>query len=238
MKLRFFDGGGAMGAMLREHDWPASPLGLPQAWPQSLKTMVGVMLSSPQAMVLFWGDAQCMLYNDGYRDILGDHHPAIGLTFGQAWPEALDDVGPILARAYAGEPIYMDDIDLVLQRHGYAEEAHFAFSFIPIADEDAGVAGVFCTCTETTVQVTAARERVAEVQRLREMFEQSPSFVAILRGPEHRFEVTNAAYLKLIGQRDLIGKTAFDALPEMHDQGFFELLDAVYTSGKIGRAHV
>ena len=58
MKLRFLDGGGAMGAMLRERDWQASPLGSPDAWPLSLKTMVGVMLASPQATVLFWGEAQ------------------------------------------------------------------------------------------------------------------------------------------------------------------------------------
>jgi PAS domain S-box-containing protein len=237
MKLRFLDGGGAMGAMLREHDWQASPLGSPEAWPQSLKTMVGVMLASPQAMVLFLGEAQWMLYNDRYREILGDHHPAIGQPFAQVWAEAVDDVGPILARAYAGEPIYMDDIDLVLQRHGYVEEAHFSFCFAPICGEDGDVVGVFCVCTETTLQVAAVRERVAEMKRLREMFEQSPSFVAILRGPEHRFEVTNAAYLQLMGHRDLIGKTAFDALPEMHDQGFFELLDAVYASGEAYTGH-
>ena len=232
MKLRFLDGGGAMGAMLREHDWAASPLGSPDTWPQSLKTMVGVMLASAQAMVLFWREAQLMLYNDGYREILGNHHPAIGKPFAQVWSEAVNEVGPFLARAYAGEPIYMDDIETNLLRHGYAEEAHFSFCFAPISGEDGNVVGVFCACTETTVQVAAARERVAEVQRLREMFEQAPSFVAILRGPEHRFEVTNAAYLQIIGHRDLIGKTAFDALPEMHDQGFFELLDTVYASGE------
>ena len=232
MKLRFLDGGGAMGAMLREHDWSASPLGSPSAWPQSLKTMVGVMLASPQAMVLFLGEAQLMLYNDGYREILGNHHPAIGQSFAHVWTEAVDEVGPIIARAYAGEPSYMDDIELVLQRHGYAEEAHFAFCFAPISGEEGHAIGVFGAVTETTVQVAAARERAAEVQRLREMFEQAPGFIAILRGPEHRFEVTNAAYLQLIGHRDLIGKTAFDALPEMHDQGFFELLDAVYASGE------
>jgi PAS domain S-box-containing protein len=230
--MRFLEGGGEMGAMLREHDWQASPLGSPDGWPQSLKTMVGVMLASPQAMVLFWGEARLMLYNDRYREILGNHHPAVARPFAEVWHEAVDEVGPILARAYAGESIYMDDLEVSLQRHGYTEEAHFSFCFAPIAGEDGDAIGVFGAVTETTVRVAAARERAAEVQRLREMFEQSPSFVAILRGPEHRFEVTNAAYLQLVGHRDLIGKTAFDALPEMRDQGFFELLDAVYASGE------
>ena len=174
MKRRFLDGGGSMGAMLRAHAWQASPLGLPDAWPQSLKTLVGVMLASSQAMVLFWGKAQLMLYNDGYREILGDHHPAIAQPFAQVWAEAVNEVGPILARAFAGEPTYMDDIELSLQRHGYAEEAHFSFCFAPISGEDGDVTGVFGAITETTMQVAAARERVAEVQRLREMLEQAP----------------------------------------------------------------
>jgi PAS domain S-box-containing protein len=232
MTLRFLDGGGAMGAMLRTHDWSSSPLGWPSRWPQPLKTIVGVMLDVPQAMFVVWGAEQLMLYNDGYVEILGAHHPAVGKPLAQVWPEVMADVGPIMARAYAGEPTYMDDIELILQRHGHAEEAHFSFFYAPIRNEDGDVVGVFCACTETTVQVLAQRDQIAELDRLREMFEQSPSFVAILRGPKHRFELTNAAYRQLIGHRNLVGKTAYEALPEMHGQGFFELLDAVYASGE------
>src|SRR4051812_34938526 len=40
---------------------------------------------------------------------------------------------------------------------------------------------------------------------LAEVFEQSPSFMAILRGPEHVFELANDRYRQLVGHRDLIG---------------------------------
>ncbi len=78
-----------------------------------------------------------------------------------------------------------------------------------------------------------ARQRDAdEMGRLRQLFEQSPSFMAVLRGPEHRFELVNARYLQVVGHRDLIGLPAREALPEIDGQGFFELLDRVYATGE------
>ena len=54
-----------------------------------------------------------------------------------------------------------------------------------------------------------------------QMFEQSPTFMAMLRSPQHVFEVANGAYLRLVGNRDIVGKTVRDALPDIADQGFF-----------------
>src|SRR5580698_2382931 len=71
-----------------------------------------------------------------------------------------------------------------------------------------------------------------ELQRFRDMFAQSPSFSALLQGPEHRFEMVNPAYLQLIGRRDVIGLTVREAIPEVESQGFIELLDTVFATGK------
>jgi PAS domain S-box-containing protein len=79
--------------------------------------------------------------------------------------------------------------------------------------------------------VDAHASEAAEVERLRQLFEQSPSFMAVLRGPEHRFELTNPGYQQLIGHRDVTGKTVREALPEIEGQGFYELLDGVFTTG-------
>jgi PAS domain S-box-containing protein len=68
--------------------------------------------------------------------------------------------------------------------------------------------------------------------RLAYLFTQAPAFVATLRGPEHVFEMTNPAYLQLIGHRDSIGKPVREVLPEVAGQGFFEILDDVFRSGK------
>ena len=238
MTLRFMQGGGDMGAMLRAHPWAESPMGLPAHWPSQLKTLVGLMLNAPQPMFAVWGPEQRMFYNDGYAEILGGHHPALDQPFLDVWSEIRSDLEPIMARAYAGEPIYMDDIELTMRRHGHDEETHFSFFYAPVRGDQGDVLGVFCACTEITQEVKARRERTAELDRLREMFTSSPSFVAVLRGPEHCFELTNPAYLRLIAQRDVIGMPVRAALPELEGQGFFELLDTVYRTGEThsGRA--
>jgi len=76
-----------------------------------------------------------------------------------------------------------------------------------------------------------------EFLRLRQMFAQSPSFSALLHGPEHRFVLTNSAYQQLIGHRDVIGLTVREAIPEVESQGFIGLLDEAFATGKpfIGR---
>jgi PAS domain S-box-containing protein len=85
-------------------------------------------------------------------------------------------------------------------------------------------------------QSTATAPGIAHAS-LAEVFEQSPSFMAVLRGPGHVFELANDRYRQLVGHRDLIGKTVRDALPEIAGQGFFELLDRVYTSGEPFAGH-
>ncbi len=72
----------------------------------------------------------------------------------------------------------------------------------------------------------------AERDRLAYVFKHSPSFMAILGGPEHVFEVINDRYHDLVARRDVLHKPVREALPEVADQGFFELLDGVYASGE------
>lgn len=76
-----------------------------------------------------------------------------------------------------------------------------------------------------------------QTARLRTMFEQAPGFVALLTGPEHRFTLANAAYRQLVGGRNVIGQPVAEALPEIVEQGFVQLLDSVMASGKpyVGR---
>ena len=79
-------------------------------------------------------------------------------------------------------------------------------------------------------------QREAEGERLRVLFEQAHGFMCILRGPSHVFEFANAAYLRLVGARDLVGKSVREALPDIAGQGVYELLDQVYSSGEAYKA--
>ncbi|HEU4747520.1 MAG TPA: PAS domain-containing protein, partial [Gemmatimonadaceae bacterium] len=66
---------------------------------------------------------------------------------------------------------------------------------------------------------------------LKAVFGRSPSFLAVLRGPDHVFAWANDAYLELIGRSDIIGKPLLEVLPEIKSQGFRELLDGVLATG-------
>jgi PAS domain S-box-containing protein len=74
--------------------------------------------------------------------------------------------------------------------------------------------------------------RLESEARYRALFAQAPAFIAVLRGPEHVFEFVNPAYLRLVGERDLLGKPVREALPELAGQGLLEILDGVYRDGK------
>ena len=71
-----------------------------------------------------------------------------------------------------------------------------------------------------------------EICRLSEMFVQSPSFSALLQGPEHRFVLTNPTYRQLVGHRNVIGWTAREALPGVEHQCFIDVLDRVFATGE------
>lgn len=236
--LSFFTGGGKMGALMRSHDWSASPLGCPASWPQSLRTVVGLILNAKFPMFIAWGAELGFLYNDAYAEILGAKHPAaLGGRFREIWSEIWNDIDPLIMRALAGEATYCENMPLMMQRRGYEEQTWFTFSYSPVRDESGGVAGMYCTCTETTAHVLAEQIRIEENERLRRLFEQAPSFMAVLSGPDHIFELTNKTYLQLIGHRHVVGKPLIDAVPEVKGQGFSELLDRVYTTGNpfVGR---
>ncbi|HEX8049838.1 MAG TPA: PAS domain-containing protein, partial [Solirubrobacterales bacterium] len=213
--------------------WAKSPLGRPRTWPQALRTAAGIVLSTKFPMFLAWGPELRFLYNDGYAEILGDKHPAaLGHAFEDIWAEVWEEVRPIAERAVAGETSFYEDLPLTLSRRGYPEQAFFTFSYSPLRDEATGIGGMLCTVVETTASVLAQRRRVSEAERLRQLFDRAPGFMAVLRGPDHVFEMTNSAYLQLVGHRDLVGKPVREALPEVEGQGFFELLDEVYRSGQ------
>lgn len=71
-----FAGGGEMGALMCSLDWSKTRLGPVERWPRSLRTMLGVVLGSRFPMLLWWGPDLLHLYNDAYRPILRDKHPA------------------------------------------------------------------------------------------------------------------------------------------------------------------
>ncbi|MEO6056235.1 MAG: ATP-binding protein, partial [Gemmatimonadales bacterium] len=76
----------------------------------------------------------------------------------------------------------------------------------------------------------------AEVTRLADLLEQAPGLLAVVRGPEHVFEVVNPGFREFVGRRDVIGRPMREAFPEIEGQGYFQLLDRVLATGEPYRA--
>ena len=164
----FLAGGGEMGDRIRAHDWAHSPLGAIEQWPGSLRTALGMVLNSKFPSYLCWGPDFISFHNDAYLPLLGNK-TALGLPFALVWAEAWDAVGPIARRAYAGEASYFEDMPIVLQRRGYAEQTYYTFSYSPVRDESGEVGGVLCTVVETTGKVQAIAELQEKEDALRHL---------------------------------------------------------------------
>jgi PAS domain S-box-containing protein len=170
LQFNVLTGGGRMGAAMRAYDWASSPLGVPNDWPSSLKTLVGVLLGAEQPMFIGWGNDHILIYNDGYAPMLADRHPnAFGRPFFDVWPEVRDELTPLFDAVRRGEPVHMADLALELDRPGRPREAHFAFGYTPVRSDAGDVVGLFCACTETTDKVLADRVTSAARDRLFEM---------------------------------------------------------------------
>jgi PAS domain S-box-containing protein len=233
----FLSGGGEMGALIRAHDWTNSSLGAPEHWPQPLRTAIRLLLNTGHPMYVWWGPDLLCFYNDAYRRSIGpERHPSsLGRPAREVWAEIWDIIGPQIEQVMTGGGATWQENALVpITRNGRREDVYWTYSYGPIDDDAApnGVGGVLVVCTETTEQVLSRRQAIRDVDRLAQLFHQAPGFMALLRGPDHVFELVNPAYTRLAGRSDLIGQPVRAVFPDLGGQGFFELLDSVFVSGE------
>ncbi len=230
--LAFLPAGGTLGALIRRFDWSQTALGPLAEWPSSLKTVTAMLLLSPTPIALLWGERGVMIYNDAYSELAGSRHPQLlGSEVREGWPEVAEFNDNVMKVVLAGGALSYKDQELLLYRSGRPERAWMNLDYSPVFDDQARPAGVVALVVETTERVMAERELQRQQARLQQMFEQAPGLMAMLRGPEHVFEMTNPAYLRVVGERDVIGKPVREALPEVERQGFIDILDRVYRSG-------
>jgi len=427
-----FVGDGEMAHLMRQKDWASTSLGSPDAWPNTLKVAIRLLLTSRFEMWLGWGPDINFFYNDAYRPTLGIKHPdSLAMPTPILWREIWDDIRGRIETVYQkGESTWDRGLLLYLERNGYPEETYHTFSYSPLIGDSGKVEGVFCAVSEETDRVinerrlaslrelasglantdsqagvlgaveqslganlhdlpfsmtylfadggaahltsangiepgnafaplslkpdsdpwplgriwegaseyrvdlrngpplptgawnrppveaaivpligqggekplgalivglnpfrpvdsgyvpflkllagqiasslasaqayeaereraatlaeavqlrqqaadtlaqvnrqlaTEVEQRTAERDRMRQLFEQAPSFMAVLRGRDHVFDLANASYMQLVGAREVLGRAVRDAVPDVEGQGYFELLDNVYSTGK------
>ncbi len=231
--------------LLRRYDWSATPLGARADWPFSLRTMVDLMMASGHAMCLASGPERTLLYNDAYAAVLGARHPAaFGMRLEEIWSDVWSEIGPLVARTFAGETATFHDMPLTMTRNGFPEQTWWSFSYSPVRDDRGAVAGLLNVTTETTGRVIAEQERdkaIAELRRsegqwrrLFETMEEGFILGAVLRDDagriiDWRYEEVNDAWYDLVGiaRGGAIGRTIREVFPGIEDEWVLEFASVV-----------
>ena len=153
-------GEGDVRTLMRACNWEATPLGPPDRWPQSLRAIVRVMLTSRFAMWMAWGPELTFLCNDSYLPTVGIKRDwVIGSRSDKVWAEIWPDIGPrISAVLRTGEATWDEALLLYLERSGFAEETYHTFSYSPLADDAGTTRGMLCVVAEVTEKVIGERQ--------------------------------------------------------------------------------
>ncbi|AWN52242.1 PAS domain-containing protein [Methylobacterium sp. 17Sr1-1] len=178
------------------------------------------LVLDPQGRVVAANQAYRRACRDGAD---GDADDLVGRHLREVCPDESAPLQASVARAVAtGRP------DSVAPDGGAWSVTH-----IPVRDAAGAVGAVLHHRTGPVAVFSQEASAVQEAQERREqIFQQMPGFVAVLRGPAHVFEYVNDAYVTIAGERDFVGRTVREAFPELADQGFHELLDTVYRTGR------
>lgn len=149
-----------MAGRIRAFDWSLTELGTIDSWPRSLSSAVQLMLASPLPMVMLWGRAGYMIYNDAYSVFAGGRHPyLLGSPVELGWPEVADFNRHVVDTCLAGGTLSYHNKELVLLRDGVPEDVWMDLYYSPVADDAGRPAGVMAMVVETTAHVISERRR-------------------------------------------------------------------------------
>ncbi|MDM0047989.1 PAS domain-containing sensor histidine kinase [Variovorax sp. J22R115] len=166
--LPFLAGGGRLGELIARHDWSTTGVGPIERWPPHVMTATALMLRSVVPIVMLWGEAGVMIYNDAYSVFAGNRHPLLlGSNVREGWPEVADFNDNVMKVGLAGGTLSYQDQELTLARNGRAEPAWMNLDYSPLLDEAGMPAGVMAVVVETTAKVQAERRLNGERERLR-----------------------------------------------------------------------
>ncbi|MFC1455422.1 HWE histidine kinase domain-containing protein [Microvirga arabica] len=157
-------GRGEIRRRIRAHDWAATPIGPLSSWPQSLRTIVDLMIEARQPACVVWGADLTFLYNESFGRILGSRHPAaLGRPFREVWPEIWDRHRTMIESTLSGEE--QDAFEHHDSSGGWLGWAvgGFTFSWTPVRDHAGRIAGFYCAGSEAT-RHALTEERLRQVQ--------------------------------------------------------------------------
>lgn len=177
----FLNGGGEMGALMRNKDWSQTSIGLPHTWPVQLKQLTATILGNPSPMAVCWGEELIQLYNDAFSPALGHtkHPQALGTGAAITYPENQDDLSRIFKQVLNDEPVSIKDVRLPSGNSAQPEDIYFDFSYSPVKDENGSIRGILITCNETTAKVKSIKSLSESEERFRTISDGSDMLISI-----------------------------------------------------------
>ncbi|WP_458190895.1 GAF domain-containing protein [Haladaptatus sp. NG-WS-4] len=161
--------GSEMAKRIRKKDWSETALGSMDDWPQQLQIAVNIMLSANEAIGIYWGSEHTLLYNDAWRELIGDKHPdALGQPAREVFPEIWGSIEPMFEHVMDEKGVVKEqEKRLSLDRGEEMENAWFDYSFNPIPVADGSIGGVF----NIAIEVTERKKVEKELREAKEQLE-------------------------------------------------------------------
>ena len=199
-----------------------------------------LFLQAHVGIVLFKGvDLVIHFANEPIRKIWGKDSSVIGKTLLEVLPEISQTEYPkLLLEVYrTGNTHYAYENSATLIRNGKPELVFFNFVYQPWYDANNDIMGVMAISNEVTDQVSARKQAEENEKNFRDLVMQADVATAIYYGPDMIIQMANDSMIKVWGKdNSVIGKSLQEALPELQDQPFFDLLKTVYRTGNTYKA--
>ncbi|MHA3787046.1 PAS domain S-box protein [Flavobacterium hauense] len=195
-----------------------------------------IIEEAPVATALYTGKELIVeVANNMMLDIWGVDNSVIGKPLSLVVPELEEQ--PFLAildEVYrTGKTYEVKAGAAKLRTGGILGTYYFDYTYKPLFNPDGKVYGIINMATNVTQQVLSA-QRIKESQKqILDSFEEAPVGIAVIDREDLTFTMANRFYGQLVGRdsHTIIGKSLFEALPELEGQGFDMLLNQVINTG-------
>ncbi|OCC24175.1 hypothetical protein MB02_07875 [Croceicoccus estronivorus] len=227
--MRFEDCRGVCVERIRKLRWDTREAALSST---ALHLSIQILVRSVAPKVILWGRDFTTYYNDNVMGLFEDDSgDGIGMPFPEFRPKIWERIRDQVRLAFEGVPCGSSDVAL---RTGNipGQIVYYQFCYTPIPGEGGLPAGVLIDIQDVTRVRRDSEILRIENHRLNRLFAEAPVFFSLAVGPEFRIVYANNALERLLGGRPLIGMTVADAVPEMEEQGFLDILRQVYESGR------
>jgi PAS domain S-box-containing protein len=209
---------------------------------ESEQQVRSIIESAPFPIGVYTGkEMRIQFANQSIIEVYGKGPDVIGKLYPEVLPElGSQEIFKQLDSVYTtGIAFHAKNQQVDLVDAGKLKTYFFNYSFTPLLDSNGNVYGVMNTAADVT-DLNLATKKIEESERnLRNIILQAPVAMCILRGPRHVVEIANGRMFELWGKgpEDLLNRPIFSELPEAREEGFEELLDTVFTTGKTFTAY-